>query len=38
MCLRSIVVRQTTDADVLVERRQIKRTIKKHFKKNNILG
>ena len=38
MCLRYILSKQKTDADVLVERRQIKRSIKKYFKEGNVIS
>ena len=38
MFLRYVLSKQKTDADVLTERRQIKRGIKKYFKQNNVIS
>ena len=38
MFLRYVLSKQKTDADVLTERRQIKRGIKKYFKQNNVIA
>jgi hypothetical protein len=38
LCLRTILSQQKCEADILIERRQIKRSIKKYFKESNILA
>ena len=38
MFLRYVLSKQKTDADILMERRQIKRSIKKYFKQNNVIS
>lgn len=38
MFLREFLIKQTNDADILLERRHIKRGIKKYFKQRNIIA
>ena len=38
MFLRTLLSKQATEADILSERRHVKRSIKKYFKQNNVIS